>query len=98
MYRVPTFWYPVLIMALGSNRDYKTTDRRARTALAKHAAIMDQLMAENPNLTREAASSLAMAQMKKSGRRNKTRRDRDQVMRDMGLTRVRGALGGIYWE
>ena len=30
--------------------------------------------------------------------RNYNRRERDQVMRDMGLKRVRGALGGVYWE
>jgi hypothetical protein len=26
------------------------------------------------------------------------RNEKNQVMRDMGLVRVRGALGGIYWE
>ena len=26
------------------------------------------------------------------------RRERDQAMRDLGLVRVRGALGGVYWE
>ena len=26
------------------------------------------------------------------------RRERDQVMRDLGLVKVRGALGGTYWE
>lgn len=31
-------------------------------------------------------------------RANKARRERDQVRRDCGLVRVRGALGGIYWE
>ena len=30
--------------------------------------------------------------------RNRERRSRDQAMRDLGLVRVRGALGGIYWE
>ena len=30
--------------------------------------------------------------------KNKARRERDQVRRDMGLVRVRGALGGVYWE
>jgi hypothetical protein len=29
---------------------------------------------------------------------NKQRRERDQVMRDMGVVKVRGALGGTYWE
>ena len=31
-------------------------------------------------------------------RRNALRRERDQVMRDMGLVKVRGNLGGTYWE
>jgi hypothetical protein len=26
------------------------------------------------------------------------RKAREQVMRDMGLVKVRGALGGVYWE
>ncbi len=26
------------------------------------------------------------------------RRDRDQAFRDAGLTKVRGSLGGVYWE
>lgn len=31
-------------------------------------------------------------------RKNRARRERDQAMRDLGLKRVRGALGGVYWE
>ena len=31
-------------------------------------------------------------------RHNKGRRERDQAMRDMGIVKVRGALGGTYWE
>lgn len=34
----------------------------------------------------------------KKDRKNKARRERDQAMRDMGLVKVRGALGGTYWE
>lgn len=34
----------------------------------------------------------------KQARRNAIRRERDQAMRDLGLKRVRGALGGVYWE
>lgn len=30
--------------------------------------------------------------------KNKKRRERDQVLRDCGLVKVRGALGGVYWE
>jgi hypothetical protein len=31
-------------------------------------------------------------------KQNKRRKDRDQAMRDLGLIKVRGALGGTYWE
>lgn len=31
-------------------------------------------------------------------RRRMRRRERDQCLRDLGLVRVRGALGGVYWE
>ena len=31
-------------------------------------------------------------------KRNFNRRARDQAMRDIGLVKVRGALGGTYWE
>ena len=31
-------------------------------------------------------------------RRYQCRKDREQAMRDCGLTKVRGALGGVYWE
>ena len=31
-------------------------------------------------------------------RKNEARRDRDDVMRSCGLVRVRGAMGGVYWE
>ena len=30
--------------------------------------------------------------------RNRLRRERDQVYRDCGMTKVRGALGGTYYE
>jgi len=31
-------------------------------------------------------------------RHNEGRRARDQAMRDLGLVKVHGALGGTYWE
>ena len=31
-------------------------------------------------------------------RRKATRKKRDQAMRDLGMTKVRGNLGGTYWE
>lgn len=34
----------------------------------------------------------------KRKQRNKARRERDQVMRDLGMKKVRGNLGGTHWE
>ena len=31
-------------------------------------------------------------------RRNARRRERDAALRSLGLVKVRGALGGTYWE
>lgn len=31
-------------------------------------------------------------------RKNTARRERDQAMRDLGLVKVKGSLGGTYWE
>ena len=32
------------------------------------------------------------------GKRRALKKAREQAMRDMGLVKVRGAMGGIYWE
>lgn len=44
-----------------------------------------------------AAQKAAEEQIKRD-ERNKRRRERDQSMRDLGLKKVKGALGGTYWE
>lgn len=41
---------------------------------------------------------IALEHAEKAEKRNQARRDRDQVMRDLGMTKVRGNLGGTYWE
>jgi uncharacterized Zn finger protein (UPF0148 family) len=38
------------------------------------------------------------AKVRKSAKRRKARRERDAIMRSLGLTKVKGALGGTYWE
>lgn len=35
---------------------------------------------------------------RKTRRANLNRRDREDVLRSCGLVKVRGALGGVYWE
>lgn len=42
---------------------------------------------------------LVHADQAKRERKNAARRERDRLMRDMGLTKVRGAVSGrTYWE
>lgn len=36
--------------------------------------------------------------VRKSAKARARRRERDSVMRSLGLVKVRGALGGTYWE
>lgn len=55
-------------MPLGSNRDYKTADRRARTQLAKHKEIMDKLISQG--MTREQASATALIRMRTKKEKN----------------------------
>lgn len=43
------------------------------------------------------AAEESKAKLKKQ-RAKSQRQMRDQVMRDCGLTKVRGAMGGTYWE
>ena len=45
----------------------------------------DAVLVEVARLRRNKASRIA-------------RRSRDQLMRDLGMVKVRGALGGTYWE
>lgn len=34
----------------------------------------------------------------KKEKRSRSRRERDQAMEALGMTKVRGAMGGVYWE
>jgi len=52
---------------------------------------------------RNESESIAEQEVKRKAevarkRRNKARRERDQALRDLGLVKVRGAQGGVYWE
>jgi uncharacterized Zn finger protein (UPF0148 family) len=38
------------------------------------------------------------ARQARQARARQARQARESVMRDMGLVKVRGALGGVYWE
>jgi hypothetical protein len=41
---------------------------------------------------------VAVAEQAKRAKRNKARRERNQLMRDCGLTRGRDSLGRVIWE
>ena len=44
--------------------------------------------------TREQAEK----ELQKRNKRNLARKEKDAVLRSVGLTKVRGAQGGTYWE
>ncbi len=46
----------------------------------------------------EAEAEAFRARRVKMDARNATRRERDGVLRSLGLVKVRGGLGGTYWE
>ena len=41
---------------------------------------------------------LQCGRKKRNKQKTQARRERNQAMRDLGLKKVRGARGGIYWE
>lgn len=51
---------------------------------------------DNPSM--QGRGDTAATAKAKRARRNANRRARDEVMRSLGLTKVRGAMGGVYWE
>ncbi len=50
---------------------------------------------DGDNECRECEDNASKARRAKA---RASRKARDQVMRDCGLVKVRGALGGTYWE
>lgn len=42
--------------------------------------------------------AIADADFAKARKRKEQRKDRDDVLRSLGLKKVRGAMGGTYWE
>ena len=61
---------------------------------AAYYALLD----ERYRLTPKGEALLADLEGRKRRRRYASRKGRDQVLRDLGLTKVRGAKGGTYWE
>lgn len=51
---------------------------------------------DGENRCRTCDDAENLAQRRKQTARAK--REREQAMRDLGLVKVRGAMGGVYWE
>ncbi len=45
-----------------------------------------------------SCDEIEAASKAKRAKANKARRERESVLRDCGLVKVRGAMGGTYWE
>jgi hypothetical protein len=58
----------------------------------------DQVETKLAELRARAREMNDSTQFRERPVRNQARRDRDQAMRDIGMTKVRGNLGGTYWE
>lgn len=56
-----------------------------------------RLSAGEMNMFREEETP-EMKRAEKARKARERRKAREQAMRDCGLVKVRGALGGIYWE
>lgn len=48
--------------------------------------------------TRDGVNSCQSCKLKKAAERKANKKAIDDAMRSMGLTKVRGAMGGTYWE
>lgn len=46
----------------------------------------------------ECASCASLEHVRKRQAKSKARREREAILRSFGLVKVRGALGGTYWE
>ena len=53
---------------------------------------------DGENRCRQCEEATADADFAKARRRKEQRKDRDDVLRSLGLVKVKGAMGGTYWE
>jgi hypothetical protein len=81
----------------GNNRTENTMTKAHVTSLANKylSALVD--FGPNNMATQRAEIAWHEADAKYKSQRLQ-RASRDKAMRDCGLTKVRGALGGVYWE
>jgi hypothetical protein len=76
--------------AEGKNRPANSRGRRPNMDTPRRP---EDIAAEDRR--REEAERIAAA---RRARRNAARRVREDTLRSLGLKKVRGALGGVYWE
>jgi hypothetical protein len=73
---------------------------RTRDACGQNYAFAGEFC-DDPGLRlrcEAAEAEAAAARKRKLARRREARRAREDVLRSLGLRKVRGALGGTYWE
>jgi len=77
-----------------------TTEEKHRLKIARQTMQMsDAMAAVMGGMTKDEARAIIEAHdAKLREKRNADRRERHQAMTDLGLKRVRGALGGTYYE
>jgi hypothetical protein len=64
--------------------------------MSEHLSATEYAMLEAgcvPGLTADVAKRL-----ERLAKQRERRKARDEAMRSLGLVKVRGALGGVYWE
>ncbi len=71
-------------------RTFLTNNPKARSCDIMHVPPVYEQMAGIPQVRVHITRSDAFAALRKL--------ERDRLMRDLGLVKVRGALGGTYWE
>lgn len=53
---------------------------------------------DGDNLCPSCDKAVAIAHGKTLRKARAARKEREQILKDLGLVKVRGALGGTYWE
>lgn len=80
-----------------NGKHYRINAQRVVAEVLSTDAVLNDPSYVNIRFCDSVESDAVLAEVTRL-RHNKARRSKDQAMRDLGLVRVRGALGGVYWE
>jgi hypothetical protein len=72
--------------------------KMTKQAWLEHASEAGYFNLSEEDRKNHVASCDACQSRRKTKRATRRRQDRDEAYRSSGLVKVRGALGGIYWE